>query len=110
MRVLRADARFYWAEIASRLGTALHIVTTYLDRSGRYLIMEFHRKVWNTDDSSFSLPEGRPLTFQEELRLFGYAEDFEEVVLGEEKKLIELKMKEAYGEDAEVNVEEISRV
>jgi hypothetical protein len=87
--------------------SATFITVVYEIGNGQFGI-EFYRYVWTVNESGFRLPQGITPDFQTELRATGRAsaqsDTFENV-----NSIIILKMKEAYGADSEIDIQELSR-
>ncbi len=67
----------------------------------------FHEVITTFDNTSISIPTNRQATFQEELRYIQEAGAEEQETPNDIEKWIENKMKEAYGDNLIIHVEEI---
>jgi hypothetical protein len=110
IQFMRTNHRFFRAEAVDGTNSANHIVVTYNFRlHDKNTIFEFYRVVFSEALQSGinSIPPGRELTFEEELRATNFASHIEQLHGDERADEIEEKLKEVYG-GATITVEEIS--
>lgn len=74
----------------------------------RYHVMEFVRKCRCIPDDGLSIPSSRTANFKEELRILGKAYDMVDFKNIGVEEYVMLKMKEAYGGDAVVYLEDLT--
>ncbi len=105
----KTDIKAFRVVVDNRENSATLICVTYrIDTEGKYFGSEFYELVTSFDNSQFSIPYDRGATFKEELRVTtrGYAVTPE--YRKDIEKWIERKMKETYGSDISVTVEDIA--
>lgn len=103
----KTDIKAYKIVVDNRTDRATLICVTYrIDTTGRYFGAEFYELVTTFDNSKFSIPYDRGATFQEELRVtargYAVAPEYRKDI----EKWIENKMKEAYGDDLVIFIED----
>lgn len=107
--MVKIDPKFYRVRVSIGDFFASHIVLVYnLDEGRKFIGMEFYRLGSSVDDTGISIPSGRMFSFKEELRILDQASTALEGRRENVKEYIEAKIKEVYGEDVKVLIEQIS--
>lgn len=105
---MESDKKAYSVTINVGQRYAYLILITYaLDPSRKHVVLEFHELGNNFGDSGLNIPSSRLPTFKEELRVLGKAVTLYQGLRSGEEKIIEEKLKEAYGSEATVIIREI---
>ncbi len=108
---MKIEPRFYRVRVAEgSLVAGLICITCNLDAENKFVGIEYYCQVWSFDDKGFNIPSSRQATFQEELRVLHHAVSTYEGPRNDEKKHIELKLKEAYTSADSITFEEIQAI
>ena len=104
---MKIEPRFYRAKVQSGQDFAgLICVTYHLDAGKQFSGVEFYELVFPAN-SRFAIPSARAASFQEELRAVHQAAATFGGDRSNERDFIAIKLKEAYGQNAVVHIEEI---
>jgi hypothetical protein len=102
---MKIEPKFYRAHVqAGQESAALICMTYYLDNSKQFSGVEFYEVVFTTY-TQFSIPSSRMATFQEELRALHQAAATFSGDRSIEIQFITERIKEAYGSNAQIDVE-----
>lgn len=104
---MKIQPKFYHVQVESGQDRAVLICLTYhLDSAGKFSGVEFYEIVFTTH-TQFSIPSSKVATFQEELRALHQAGATFGGDRTNESGFIEQKLKEAYGKNATIHIEQI---
>ena len=106
--MIKTDIKAYKVVVDNKNARATLICVTYrISLSAPHYGAEFYQLVTNFDNSGFKIPYGsHTFTFQEELRIFSTAAGIAPSNRENIEEWITTKMKEAYGLDISVAVED----
>ena len=102
----RIKPRLYQVVVNTPQGGAGHWVTTYfIEASERFVAFDYIRFTYTLPDSAHA-----PLStdFKEQLRAVDEASDVADISRENETSRIEEKMRETYGTDAEMDIQQIN--
>lgn len=105
---MKVDPKFYRVSVDAEPGGAGLVCVTYnLDGGRKFVGVEYYELVFSLEQPELNIPSSRQATFQEELRVLHQAASTYEGARDKERSHIEGRLKEAYGEEATVHIEEI---
>jgi len=105
---MKIEPKFYRVSVDTAPGGAGLVCVTYnLDTDRGFVGVEYYELVFSTDQPELSIPSSRQATFQEELRILHQAASAYEGARDNDKSHIEDRLKEAYGNQATIHIEEI---
>ena len=107
---MKIEPKFFKVTLSADQASAFLIVASYfLDHAKRFMGYDFYELATSFEAEDLQIPSSRLPTFKEELRAFAQASTTSERGRTDEPGFIEKKLREAYGTNAIVTVNEITR-
>jgi hypothetical protein len=107
---MKIELKFFKVTVTVGEASAFLVVASYfLDQAKRFMSYDFYELGTSFGDEVSQIPVSRPPTFKEELRAFAQASTTSENGRTDDPGFIEKKLREAYGTNAIVTVNEIMR-
>jgi len=92
----------------SKTNTFIIAVSYFLDHAKKIIAVEYYECISSCNAEQLDIPVSRQASFKEELRVFKHASSFYDSPRYDHKHIKE-KIKEAYGNEVQINIEEIKQ-